>query len=138
MVGLLGRPRRMRAFVSSTLRGFVVRKLEALGFDVVSMETDCKNEFDWQRWSQNQAGQCDLFIFLFGNRIENQQRFAIATKCCGPSRARRPEEGCALAKLAVFVFGPAEQLSKQSARRLSALKIKAIKGEVPQIPSPPK
>lgn len=54
---------------SKVERIFVIRKLEALGFDVVSMETDCRNGFAWQRWSQNQAGQCGLFIFLFGNRI---------------------------------------------------------------------
>ena len=78
MVDLLGHRRKMRAFVSSTFRdlkferSFVIRKLEALRFDVVSMEANCKNEFDWQRWSLNQAGQCDLFIFLFGNRIVTQ------------------------------------------------------------------
>jgi hypothetical protein len=48
------------------------------------------------------------------------------------------EEGRALAKLAVFAFGPGEKggtlddtegLSKQSARRLSVLKINSIKGD---------
>jgi hypothetical protein len=48
------------------------------------------------------------------------------------------EEGRALAKLAVFAFGPGERggtlddtegLSKDSARRLSSIKIKIIKGE---------
>lgn len=75
MAGLLGRPRKTRAFVSSTFRDlkferrFVMQKLEANGFEVVSMEVDCKKEFDWRRWSINQAGQCDLFIFLFADRI---------------------------------------------------------------------
>ena len=57
------RPRKMRAFVSSTFhdlkfeRRFVIHKLKALEFDVISMEADFKKGFDWVQWSTNQARQ---------------------------------------------------------------------------------
>jgi hypothetical protein len=68
----------MRAFLSSTFRDlvferrFVARKLNELGIGVVSMENDFKNEFDWRRWSTNQAGQCELFISFFDERVGTQ------------------------------------------------------------------
>jgi hypothetical protein len=71
-------PHPMRAFLSSTFRDlkferrFVIHKLKKMGIDVVSMETDCKEGFDWARWSTNQAGQCDLFISLFDKIVGTQ------------------------------------------------------------------
>ncbi|WP_161494841.1 DUF4062 domain-containing protein [Bradyrhizobium canariense] len=73
----------MRAFLSSTFRdlrferNFVVRKLKTMGIDVVSMEADCKEDFDWRRWSANQARQCDLFIFLFDTRVGTQSNLLL-------------------------------------------------------------
>jgi hypothetical protein len=74
----LCQPDAMRAFLSSTFcdlrfeRRFVISKLEELGFEVVSMESDYKKEFDWRQWSTNQAGQCDVLIFLFDRRVGEQ------------------------------------------------------------------
>jgi hypothetical protein len=81
MVGMLGRSRKIRVFVSSTFRDleferkFVIQKLISLGFYVISMEADCKKDFDWRQWSINQAHQCDLYIFLFAERVGTQANY---------------------------------------------------------------
>lgn len=69
---------KLKVFLSSTFtdlkfeRRFMLNKLKALGFTVVSMERDYREGFDWRRWSTNQAGQCDLYIRLFDKRIGNK------------------------------------------------------------------
>lgn len=102
MVDVLVRPRNMRAFLSSTFkdlkfeRRFVIKKLKTLGFDVVSMEADYKTEFDWQRWSINQAAQCDLFIFMFGNRIGTQGQKVLDLFISISELERRQARGSAI------------------------------------------
>lgn len=70
--------RRPSVFLSSTYkdlvfeRRFVHDKLEAMGFDVIWMEEESRPGFDWRRWSQNRAGQCDVYVRLFENRIGSQ------------------------------------------------------------------
>ncbi len=67
--------RRPVVFLSSTFldlkfeRRFVARILAERGLHVITMEHDCKPGFDWQRWSLNRAGQCDILVQLFADRI---------------------------------------------------------------------
>jgi Domain of unknown function (DUF4062) len=68
--------RRPSAFISSTYRDlkyerrFVRELLDRLGFEVVTMEENYRPEFpNWERWSLNRAGQCDVLIQLLGERV---------------------------------------------------------------------
>jgi hypothetical protein len=64
-----------RAFISSTYRDlrferrFVRHILQRTGFDVVSMEEHYRPDFEWQRWSQNRAAQCDVLVQLLADRV---------------------------------------------------------------------
>lgn len=67
--------RRPSAFLSSTYRDlrferrFVCELLKRRGFDVVTMEEHYRPEFDWERWSMNRAGQCDVLVQLLADRV---------------------------------------------------------------------
>jgi hypothetical protein len=62
-------------FISSTYRDlrferlFVRKFLVRRGFDVITMEDQCRPEFDWERWSKNRSGQCDVLVQLLADRI---------------------------------------------------------------------
>jgi hypothetical protein len=64
-----------RVFLSSTFadlkfeRRFVLNKLRKMGINVISMEEHCKKDFDWKKWSANQAGRCDIVISFFDKRV---------------------------------------------------------------------
>jgi hypothetical protein len=61
------------AFLSSTYRDlpferrFITEWLKQRGFCVV--EHDCPADHDWYRWSLNRAGQCDVYLRLFTQRV---------------------------------------------------------------------
>jgi hypothetical protein len=44
--------------------------LERVGFAVVTMEENYRPQFpNWERWSLNRAGQCDVLVQLLGDRV---------------------------------------------------------------------
>ncbi len=76
--------RRPRIFLSSTFRDlhferrFVAGQLVRMGFEVIRMEDHLHNsDFNWERWSTNRAGECEVYLRIYDKRIGSLDNYFL-------------------------------------------------------------